>query len=650
MLPTGVLYYGKDEAPPERRALRAGPLSLVYEGGDLRYLALGDREVVRRIYVAVRDRHWGTVPLTLSNVRIEDGGDSFRIAYDATNRQGAIDFAWRGTIVGDAGGTIAFTMDGAARSTFLRNRIGICVLHPAACAGARCAVEHDDGTTEEGAFPRAISPHQPFMDMRAIRHEVAPGVWAEVRFEGDVFEMEDQRNWTDASFKTYSTPLRLPFPVEVPAGTRVAQAVKLSLQGAIPPDVAMPRASDDAVTVTVGWEAAGPLPPIGLGAASHGCPPSGRAVARLGALNLDHLRVDLRLADPGYPDALRRAVAEARALDVPLQIALLLSERVEDALAALDAVLDEVEPPVRAWLVFHERLGAVPEGWIALARERLRRHAPDAPVGSGTNGYFTHLNRERPPVEALDLVAYSLNPQAHAFDNASLVETFEGQAATVESARGFIGALPLAVGPVTLKPRFNPDVALKGAPDPPPAPDVPPPQVDVRQMSLFAAGWTVGSLKALAEGGADSLTYYETSGPRGVLETEEGSPWPGRFHSIPGAVFPLYHVLADVCEFAGGEVVPTVSGAPLRIEGLAVRKGGRTRLLLASFAHEPRRVIVRGLAGRARVRLLDETNAEAAMREPELFRAGAGVLTQTDAGALELRLPPYAVARIDTAS
>ena len=28
-------------------------------------------------------------------------------------------------------------------------------------------------------------------------------------FEGDLFEMEDQRNWTDGSFKTYSTPLAL---------------------------------------------------------------------------------------------------------------------------------------------------------------------------------------------------------------------------------------------------------------------------------------------------------------------------------------------------------------------------------------------------------------------------------------------------------
>ena len=47
-------------------------------------------------------------------------------------------FVWKGVIEGDEQGTITYTMDGVARSTFLRNRIGFCVLHPSDCAGARC--------------------------------------------------------------------------------------------------------------------------------------------------------------------------------------------------------------------------------------------------------------------------------------------------------------------------------------------------------------------------------------------------------------------------------------------------------------------------------------------------------------------------------
>jgi hypothetical protein len=31
--------------------------------------------------------------------------------------------------------------------------------------------------------------------------------------EGDAWEMEDHRNWLDASFKTYVRPLALPYPM-----------------------------------------------------------------------------------------------------------------------------------------------------------------------------------------------------------------------------------------------------------------------------------------------------------------------------------------------------------------------------------------------------------------------------------------------------
>src|SRR4030095_1455830 len=142
---------------------------------------------------------------------------------------------WRGTRKGSSDGTLVYSMDGEARSGFLRSRIGICVLHPARdCAGAACRVEHADGSVEEGSFPALISADQPFLEVRAIAHEVAPGVRAEVRFEGDVFEMEDQRNWTDASFKTYSTPLAIPFPVEVRSGDCVRQSVALTLRGRPP--------------------------------------------------------------------------------------------------------------------------------------------------------------------------------------------------------------------------------------------------------------------------------------------------------------------------------------------------------------------------------------------------------------------------------
>jgi hypothetical protein len=47
--------------------------------------------------------------------------------------------------------------------------------------------------------------------------------------EGDVFEMEDQRNWSDASYKTYVRPLALPWPYRIPAGETVTQRIVLDI-------------------------------------------------------------------------------------------------------------------------------------------------------------------------------------------------------------------------------------------------------------------------------------------------------------------------------------------------------------------------------------------------------------------------------------
>jgi len=118
MLRRSVLCYGSETPLPEKIPLRAGPLSLVFEQGDLRTICLGEREIVRRVYVAVRDRNWGTLPPVFSDIVVQADVNTFRITYTANHFKDEIDFAWQAEIRGDADGTITFKMEGAARTTF----------------------------------------------------------------------------------------------------------------------------------------------------------------------------------------------------------------------------------------------------------------------------------------------------------------------------------------------------------------------------------------------------------------------------------------------------------------------------------------------------------------------------------------------------
>jgi hypothetical protein len=600
--------------------LNAGPLRMQFVSGELRYVCCGAVEVLRRVSVAVRDCHWGTVPLHLSNLGSESREAAFRVSFTAMHQRDEIDFRWQGIITGDAQGTLRFTMDGVAHSGFLRNRIGLCVLHPPECAGRACRVEHTDGAREDGFFPRFIAPHQPFKDIRAITHEVAPGLSAEIRLSGDVFEMEDHRNWTDGSFKTYGTPLALTFPVAVKTGERMVQEFTLSLGGAGWKPAPPPRPT----TIAVKANAATPLPHIGLGAASHEQPLSETDLTRLRALNLSHLRVDLVLSQPEYPSTLARAVAAAQALKLQLEVALFLFDNAAAELREVRQMAEQLDAPIARWLIFHPAEKVTAAKWLALARETF---GTTAVLGAGTNQYFAELNRQRPLADYADVICYSINPQVHATDEDALVEALAAQAATVESARQFIGDKPIAISPVTLKPRFNPHIGLPASllPTPP----------DARQASLFAAAWTLGSVKYLAESGVASVTYFETIGARGVLEAASGS------------VFPMWHVLADVGEFAGGEVLHTLSDVPLKVVSLALRKATKLRLMLANVSGTTQPVCVELKADQAQMRRLNERNVAAATNNAERFRQRAPELLTLTQGKRTLTLSPNEIITLD---
>jgi hypothetical protein len=282
--------------------------------------------------------------------------------------------------------------------------------------------------------------------------------------------------------------------------------------------------------------------------------------------------------------------------------------------------LKEIRQPA-AWL-----LVSADEQQVRAARVFLSEMGQKGHIGRGEDTNFTELNRNRPDPETIDFVSYGLNPQIHAFDNTSMVETLAIQGDTVRSARQFIGQRHLLISPITLRPQ-----AVNQAP---PEGELPP-QVDPRQPSLFAAGWTLGSVKYLAEAGVDSLTYYETVGWLGVMEGAGGTPLPERFPSRPGQLFPIYHVLKELGQFAGASVYQTNSSDPLSVVGLCVRKGQTQSVFVANLTPKSQKATVQGVDRPGfKIRRLDA--------EHSTFEAAAD-----DHPGTVVNLPPYGLAVID---
>ena len=644
------MLHGVDAPPALIRSLRAGGLALEFDGGDLRYLRSGGIEAVRRIYTSVRDVNWNTIAAEVSGLSIEERPDSFRIAFDSCHRTPEIDLAWAAEISGSADGTVAYSMEGRARSSFRYCRIGFCMLHPIRGTAGRPYRATTPGGLVEGTFPTMVAP-QPFVDgvyvplfpsFSRLSIALDGGAVLTCDCKGDLFEIEDQRNWTDGSFKTYCTPAALGFPFRAEAGQRFYQRIAVAVAPAAVTDGAGPREP----SLSVG-EVVGRMPSLGFGMSTQVDRLGDREVDLIRRLRPEHLRVDLHLSDPRWVGELERAIHDATAVGAALEVALFVTDEAERELNSLAGRVSEAR--VARYLVFHEREASdtsTSPHWITLARRCLVAASPGAAFAGGTNGNFAEVNRARPHPGDYDELCYTVNPQVHAFDDRSLIEAIDAQADTVRSARSFFGG-PVVVSAVTLKPPFNQAAAEEERPA---APDELPPQVDPRQMSLFAAAWTTGSLRAIATAGAASATYYETAGWRGLFETAEGSPLPDRFHSLPGMVYPVYRVFASLADAAGAPVLDCRSTEPLLIDGLALKIDGRTRLLVANLTSDRLMARVEGLSfSRGNLLRIGGPRAAAAV----FGDATAGAESHEDVslaqGILELELDAFEVVRIDEA-
>lgn len=428
---------------------------MIYSQGAIRHVCLSNCEILRHIYFAVRDWNWGTVPAHVLSEDIQEGGHDFRIRLAVEHREGDIHFIWRGTISGFPESRIVFSVEGEPRAEFFRNRIGLCVLHPLKnCATRECTVEHTNSTFEKYRFPELVSPHQPFFDVRSISYEPIPGVAAKVKLTGDQFETEDQRNWSDASFKTYSTPLSAPFPVKVCPGERLEQQAELSISGNIPAQTA-----EASPRVNVVVDRSRIYPSGAIGVLWDGGDKS-RAFS--------HVRIDVRFENQAW----REKVTAAADLGIPLEIAAFTDEPA-DNLAELHSVLSQTRAKLARLMVFAGNADVSDPGAVTAARGIFQNTS----VGGGSCANFAELNRNRAICASLDFLAWPVNPRAHAVDDETMIENLEGQAPTIETAREFTGDRAFCISPV-LAPEF-------------PA----------------SSSWIACSLKHLLTAGAASVTY-----------------------------------------------------------------------------------------------------------------------------------------------
>jgi D-apionolactonase len=604
-LSRAMKLFGTDSLVGKKRVLTAGPISAILDNGALRYVTFQGVEVLRGISYLVRDKNWGTTAATLENVRVKQGKDSFAVSYSATCRDATQALTYDATIEGLATGVVRFHAKATPLTDVVTNRTGFVVLHPLdGLVGAPVDILHRDGSKQKTRFPRIISPGQPVFEIRSLKHTVMPGVTATVVMEGNKFEMEDHRNWMDASYKTYVCSLLDPWPYTLKAGEPFEQSITVKIEGK-PKGKSAKAAS--AITVSLG-ALRGRVPSIGVGVPMAEAAATLAAVDHVVAAQPTHLLCQIDGRKAGVSDVAARFHTLKQKTGKPVTLEIVLPAK---AAAMLEVA--EIADAVRAGNLMPNAIVITqmhdlksfqpntPRPWGPSYEEMaaaVRQHFPGIPVGGGMASFFTELNRKPVPKGLFDFVTHSVCPIVHLADDQSVMETLQSMPSITSTTRHMIGKTPYHIGPSSIACRDNPYGAEVAA-----NPDnvrVCLSDHDPRQRGVYAAAWTVALVAAAARGGVDAITLGAFTGKQGVI--------------VDDGFVPAYHVIAGLAGASGARRLNAVSTAPSKVEVLAYQTKDNISLWLANLTGEAQIVKVKGFTGPCTVHAVDVDHFNAMSR------------------------------------
>ena len=594
---TALNRCGTREAVPPAVVLSAGDLRCEWTEGSIRHLRWRGVELIRCIAYLFRDTDWGTVPGQVSGMEVDASPSAFVVRFGLLMTMPAGSLRARVQISGSATGQFSFEVEAVADAALLTNRCGLVVLHPASAAGAPLVIEHTDGSAEKTRFPELISPGQVAFNIRSLRHEPLPGLSVDCRLEAELphdplgkFEMEDQRNWSDASFKTYVASLLDPWPYGLEAGRPFSQQVTVSVADLRDRGRAVETAAESIPARMLVSQGSGiRLPAIGLGVPLGLAGMTAAERAGVMALRPDWLMAEVDAADAkGLQETLAALAELARAAGARVQLDVICPEGLgPQALAARLLVAcqlgglapEAVRACPAAYLKSYQPSGRWPQGPALEAfAAALALAFPHAQIGGGMLTYFTELNRKRQPPASLDFVGHTTTPLVHAADDVSVMQTHESLASIAASVHAVWPSLAYRLGPATIGMHRNPYGERTA--DNPQRSRMAMAADDPRHQAAFGAAWLVGYAAAVQGCDVEVLSLLHAHGVSGPMLRADMPGWQA------GACVPAWRVLHRLAR-ASGCALARLSGVPEGLAALAwYRADGRREVLLANLGAE----------------------------------------------------------------
>jgi hypothetical protein len=447
-------------------------------------------QIIDLLYTAIRPWDWSTLDPDEHSEVVEISGENCLVTITdlfAGSMQGKTVL----TLQSNGKFTIDYQLSGLGK--FEINRWGVCFcLNTGDWMGSKVSASENtysllkeispqrviNGITQ-GLFPASNNLHFIAPDKRSLK----------VLSTGKVLEAEDQRNWTDNTYKIYSGSLAEPRPFVIEKGMQWEQQVEFEVT---PPTNSIPDGSKIIAKDIPS------LPRIGVQFNGEPLLPSDDLEKALFILDIDHIRIN-------EESLTAQKIATISKSGLVLEAALLSSNDGAELVREVEHLSARV--PAGSRLLINRQGRQIVQGSDLPKNKTLNSYIP------GSDAYLVDLHREE--FEFGDAVSYSMVPTVHSSDPETIFKTLYTQKESIEFAKKFV-APQVSISPITFSTRGNPETGhLRDN-----RINFAQPEMAAQIKELSAATWTLGSVFALASAGAYSGTWHELFGEFGVIYSE----------------------------------------------------------------------------------------------------------------------------------
>jgi hypothetical protein len=447
-------------------------------------------QIIDLLYTAIRPWDWSTLDPDEHSEVVQIVGENCVLTITdlfASSMQGKTVL----TLQPNGKFTVDYQLTGLGK--FEINRWGVCFcLHTGDWMGSKVNASGNSYTLLKEISPQRVieGVTQGLFPASNDMQFIAPdGRSLKVISTGKILEAEDQRNWTDNTYKIYSGSLAEPRPFTIEKDVTWEQQIEF--------EVAVPTGSiiDGAKIVARDIPS---LPRIGLQFNTESLLPIDDLEKALFILDIDHIRIN-------EESLTAQKIATVNKSGLTLETALLSSHQGADLAREVEHLSARV--PAGARLLIHR------EGREIVQAEDLPKNNSLNSYISGSDAYLVDLHRNK--YNFGDSVSYSMVPTVHSADLETTFKTLYTQCESIEFAKKFV-APQVSISPITFSTRGNPETGhLRDN-----RINFAQPEMALQIKNLSSAAWTLGSIFALASAGAYSGTWHELFGDYGVIFSE----------------------------------------------------------------------------------------------------------------------------------